>query len=96
MSADVIKTWPSNWTAGPSKWRRSEGDLQKELIQSDYFAKCEKKFLGMKYMCVFSDFLSTLPSLSKKGRGLEKNPGPGDPLKTTGETVELAAKKSFC
>jgi len=38
----------------------------------------------------------TLPSLSKKGRGLEKNPGPGDPLKTTGETVELAAKKSFC
>ena len=55
-----------------------------------------KRIHGPKSMYVFSDFLPTLPLLSKKGRGLEKNPGPGDPLKTTGETVELAAKKSFC
>ena len=77
------------------------GDGVKETCKKSSFNQIispnvKKKFLGMKYICVFSDFLSTLPSLSKKGRGLEKNPGPGDPLKTTGETVELAAKKSFC
>ena len=80
------------------------GDGVKETCKKSSFNQIispnvKRKNYGLRIylcMCVFSDFLPTLPSLSKKGRGLEKNPGPGDPLKTTGETVELAAKKSFC